>query len=93
MVIDKFTQNQLETLIKHHVDVSVAMAFTPVHEISSIKYSDITGIPHKRVKEWCIKGALKCRRLDNDGHEIADWTINPKLGHWYINTSKAIGDY
>jgi hypothetical protein len=42
---------------------------------------------------WCIKSALTYRRLDNDGHEIADWKQNPKLGHWYINTSKQIGEY
>ncbi len=41
----------------------------------------------------CIKDALTCRRLDNDGHEIADWKQNPKLGHCYINTSKQIGEY
>jgi hypothetical protein len=64
------TQAQIKTLIKHRVDVSVAMSITPVRKISSIKYAEVSGIPHKRVKEWCIKGALTCRRLDNDGHEI-----------------------
>jgi hypothetical protein len=87
------TQAQIKTLIKHCVDVSVAMSITPVHEISSIKYAKASGIPHKRVKEWCIKDVLTCRRLDNDGHEIADWKQNPKLGHGYINTSKQIGEY
>lgn len=93
MLIDKFTQEQIETLIKHRVAVSVAMAITPVNEIQSEKYSDITGIPHKRVKEWCCKGSLTCRRLDNNGDEISDWRASPKLGHWYIDTSKRIGEY
>lgn len=74
------TQAQIKTLIK-------------VHKISSIKYAEVSGIPHKHVKEWCIKGALTCRRLDNDGNEIANWKQNPKLGHWYINTLKQIGEY
>ncbi len=87
------TQAQIKTLIKHRVDVSVAMSITPVREISSIKYAEVSGIPHKYVKEWCIKGALTGRRLDNDGHEIADWQQNPKLEHGYINTSKRIGKY
>ena len=91
MYIDKFTQEQIETLIKHRVDVSVAMAITPVQEVQSEKYADITGIPHKRVKEWCCKGALTCRRLDNNGHEISDWKESHRLGHWYIDTSKPIG--
>lgn len=93
MYIDKFTQQQIETLIKHRVDVSVAMAITPVHEIQSEKYADITGIPHKRVKDWCIKGSLTCRRLDNDGNEIADFSESKNLGRWYVNSSKRIGEY
>ncbi len=40
----------------------------------------------------CIKDALTCRPLNNDGHEIADWK-NPKLGHGYIDTLKQIGEY
>lgn len=60
---------------------------------TTLKRTLLTHIPHKRVKEWCIKAALTYRRLDNDGHEIADWKQNPKLGHWHINTSKQIGEY
>ena len=87
------TQAQIKTLIKHRVDVSVAISITPVPKISPIKYAEVSGIPHKHVKEWHIKGALTCRRLDNDGHEITDWQQNPKLEHGYINTSKQIGEY
>ena len=87
------TQAQIKTLIKHRVDVSVAMSITAVRKISSIKYAEVLGIPYKHVKEWCIKGALTCRHLDNDGHEIADWQQNPKLDHGYINTSKQIDEY
>ena len=91
MYIDNFPQQQIETLIKHRVDVSVAMAITPVHEMQSKKYADITGIPHKRVKDWCIEGVLTCRRLDNDGNEIADLSKSKNLGRWYVDTSKPIG--
>ncbi|QKQ24714.1 hypothetical protein HUE58_06420 [Candidatus Ruthia endofausta] len=48
------------------------MAVSPVTGISSEKYADMTGIPHKRVKDWCLEGALTCRRLDNNGKEISN---------------------
>lgn len=93
MHIDKFTQEQIETLIKHRVDVSVALAISSVREIQSDKYAEATGIPHKRIKNWCIKGVLTCRRLDNDGNVITDFLKSKNLGRWYIDTSKRIGEY
>jgi hypothetical protein len=93
MHIDKFTQEHIETLIKHRVDVSVALAISSVREIQSDKYAEATGIPHKRIKNWCIKGVLTCRRLDNDGNVITDFLENKNLGRWYIDTSKQIGEY
>jgi hypothetical protein len=93
MEIDKLVLQQIESSIKHHVNVSVTLATISVQEVSSSKYADITGIPHKKIKEWCIKGALTCRRLDNNGNEISDWKINSKLGRWYVDTSKRIGEF
>ncbi|MBW5289868.1 MAG: hypothetical protein Rpha_1932 [Candidatus Ruthia sp. Apha_13_S6] len=68
------------------------MAVSPVTEISFEKYADMTGIPHKRVKDWCLQGVLTCRRLDDNGKEISDWSKTPKLGHWYIDIAKCIGE-
>lgn len=81
----------IKDVIEHHISVSVSLSSTPVTEISSVKYSEITGIPHKRVKNWCIEGVLSCRRLDNHGHAIDNWSENPRLGHWYVDTTKPMG--
>jgi hypothetical protein len=93
MEIDKLVLKKIEYSIKYHADVSVTLNTAYVPEISSSKYADIIGLPHKKIKEWCIKGALTCRRLDNNGNEIFDWRINSKLGRWYIDPSKRIGEF
>jgi len=93
MEIDKLVLKKIEYSIKYHTDVFVTLPSVTASEVSSSKYADITGTPHKKIKEWCIKGALSCRRLDNNGNEISDWRINSKLGHWYIDTSKRIGEF
>jgi hypothetical protein len=93
MEIDKLVLKKIEYSIKYHTDVFVTLPSVTASEVSSSKYADITGTPHKKIKEWCIKGALSCRRLDNNGNEISDWRINSKLGHWYIDTSKGIGEF
>jgi hypothetical protein len=93
MKIDTLTQKKIESSITHHVDVSVTLATIPVEEVSSSKYAEITGIAHKKIKQWCINGSLTCRRLDNDGNEVVDWKLQPKMGHWYIDTSKRIGEF
>ena len=81
----------IESIVHHHLDVLAALVTSPISEVSSTKYAELTGIPHKRVKNWCLKGVLCCRRLDNDGNPIEDWSENPRLGHWYIDISKRIG--
>jgi|GEM_PF-1255908 len=93
MKIDTLTQKKIESSITHHVDVAVTLSSIQVNEVSSSKYADITGIAHKKIKQWCLNGTLACRRLDNDGNEVVDWRENPRIGHWFIDTSKRIGEF
>lgn len=90
-LLDDKQKEFVEDVVRYHVEVAINLVTTPIPEVSSARYAEITGIPHKRVKNWCLKGKLSCRRLDNDGNPIEDWSKNPRLGHWYIDISKRIG--
>ena len=81
----------IQDIIEHRLPVSDQLTQAPISEISSAKYAEISGIPHKRVKNWCIEGVLSCRRLDNHGNPIDNWSDNPRLGHWYVDVTKPIG--
>ena len=93
MKIDRLVMKQVESSITHHVDVAVTLSSTHVEEVSSSKYAELTGIAHKKIKQWCLNGTLTCRRINNDGNEVVDWKLQPKMGHWYIDTSKRIGEF
>jgi hypothetical protein len=58
-----------------------------IKEITSLKYSEKTGISHFTVKKYCRDGLLTCRRIDVGGNEITDWQENPRTGSWYVDTS------
>ena len=85
----------IDSKVNNALSVSCYLSSTFVYLLSAFNYPCqhlATPTTLKRTL-WCIKGALTGRRLNNDGHEIADWQQNPKLGHGYINTSKRIGEY
>ncbi len=54
MLVDESTQEHIETIVRHHVDIFITMAVSPIIGISSAKYVDMTGIPHKCVKDWYL---------------------------------------
>ena len=75
---------KLETIVQHHVDVSVALATAQVTEVTAKKYAEITGISYEKVVRWCRGGALVARKLNVDCVEVDTG------GSWFVTVSKPI---
>ncbi|MBT4733328.1 hypothetical protein HOB87_15385, partial [Candidatus Woesearchaeota archaeon] len=67
MKIDTLVQKQIESSITHHVDVAVTLSSIQVEEVSSSKYAEITGIAHKKIKQWCLNGTLAVHTSNDPG--------------------------
>ena len=75
MKIDTLVQKQIESSITHHVDVAVTLSSIQVEEVSSSKYAEITGIAHKKIKQWCLNGTLACQQTDTIGNSFLQSVI------------------
>ena len=82
--------NELKTTVTHEVDVSVSLATSPVTEVRSSKYAELTGIPLSEVNYFCTQGILKGRKINSKGQEITDYSASRTAGVWYVNIKSPI---
>jgi hypothetical protein len=84
--LTKFESEQIETIIKHKVDVAVEIATCLVRVIPAKKYAEITGENLQKVNKWCADGVLKCDCIVASGEIIADWKELPiSKVRWWVD--------